>query len=61
MRWDRCGVGVKLCLGGTESFVGWCVSGCGDGREFDGGEGGSDDTGGEGDGRHTNYQLLLMN
>ena len=48
VRRDRGGVGIELCLGGTESCVGWwVVNGRGDGSEFDGGgEGGSDGTGG---------------
>ena len=59
MRGDRGGVGVKLGLSGAKSSVGWGRGGGGKGREFDGWEGGSDDTGGDGNGSH--YQLLLMN
>ena len=46
VRWDRGGVGIELCLSGTESGVGGRVGGRGDGSEFDCREGGSDDTGG---------------
>jgi hypothetical protein len=46
------GIGIELGLSGAEGGVGWRVGGRGDGREFEGREGGSDDTGGEGEGRH---------
>ena len=59
---DGCGICVELGLCGAEGGIRWRVGGGGDRREFEGREGGSDDTGGEGKGSHVNnYQLLLMN
>jgi hypothetical protein len=49
---DGGSIGIELGLSGAEGGIGWRVSGRGDGSEFEGREGGSDDTGGEGEGRH---------
>jgi hypothetical protein len=49
---DGCGIGIELGLSGAKGGVGWRVGGQEDMCEFEGREGGSDDTGSEGEGRH---------